>query len=76
MEISKIDPLVEILKHAFVLKTSLRRISEAKKLEELLDELYTQETNEETVIHTLQLLIQLKNFHSDTKTVSVTIVFF
>ncbi|XP_020292162.1 gamma-tubulin complex component 6 [Pseudomyrmex gracilis] len=68
---NKFDPLVEILKHAFVLKTSLRRISEAKKLEELLNELYTQETNEETVIgHTLQLLIQLKNFYTDTRTVS------
>lgn len=67
---------MEILKHAFVLRTSLRRISEAKKLEELLNELYTEQDNEENVIaHTLRLLIELKNFQTDTRTVSVTIVF-
>ncbi|XP_024874610.1 gamma-tubulin complex component 6 [Temnothorax curvispinosus] len=63
---SEIDPLVEILKHAFVLRLSLRRASEAKELEGLISKLYTQEGNTDAVISTLRLLIELKNFQTDT----------
>ncbi|XP_011642572.1 gamma-tubulin complex component 6 isoform X1 [Pogonomyrmex barbatus] len=62
---SEIDPLVEILKHAFVLKLSLRRVSEAKELENLINELYAREDNLEVVTPVLQLLIELKSFHTD-----------
>lgn len=62
---SEIDPLVEILKHAFVLRLSLRRVSEAKELESLISSLYTQEDNTDAVTSTLQLLIELKNFQTD-----------
>ncbi|EZA61700.1 Gamma-tubulin complex component [Ooceraea biroi] len=64
---SEIDPLVAVLKHTFVLKLSLRRVLEAEKLENLVNELYGQETtNAETVIHSiLRLLIELKNFQGD-----------
>ncbi|KYN13049.1 Gamma-tubulin complex component 6 [Trachymyrmex cornetzi] len=65
---SDIDPLVEILKHAFVLRLALKRVSEAKKLESLISELYSEEDNADTVIYTLQLLIKLKNFQTDTGT--------
>ncbi|KYM86064.1 Gamma-tubulin complex component 6 [Atta colombica] len=65
---SDIDPLVEILKHAFVLRLALKRVSEAKKLESLISELYSEEDNTDTVIYTLQLLIELKNFQTDTGT--------
>lgn len=58
---------MEILKHAFVLRLSLRRTSEAKRLESLMSELYTREDNTDTVIATLQLLIELKNFQTDTE---------
>lgn len=62
---SKVDPLVEILKHAFVLKLSLKRMSQAKELENLISELYIQENNTDTVISTLQLLVELKSFQTD-----------
>ncbi|KAG5310787.1 GCP6 protein, partial [Acromyrmex insinuator] len=65
---SDIDPLVEILKHAFVLRLALKRVSEAKKLESLISELYSEEDITDTVIYTLQLLIELKNFQTDTGT--------
>ncbi|EFN83778.1 gamma-tubulin complex component 6 isoform X2 [Harpegnathos saltator] len=64
----KADPLVQALKHAFVLKLSLRRISEAEELENLINDLFSQETNVETVVDpVLQLLIQLKNFQIATQ---------
>lgn len=69
----EIDPLVEILKHAFVLRLSLRRMSEAKELESLISELYIDEESTDTVISTLQLLIELKNFQTDTGTALVFI---
>ncbi|KYQ53301.1 Gamma-tubulin complex component 6 [Trachymyrmex zeteki] len=65
---SDIDPLVEILKHVFVLRLALKRVSEAKKLENLISELYSEEDDTDTVIYTLQLLIELKNFQTDTGT--------
>ncbi|KMQ96951.1 gamma-tubulin complex component 6-like protein [Lasius niger] len=66
---SEIDPLVEILKYAFVLKLSLRRVSEAEKLENLINELYINTVNVETVIKPiLKLLLELKNFQTDTGT--------
>ncbi|XP_036148295.1 gamma-tubulin complex component 6 isoform X2 [Monomorium pharaonis] len=65
----KVDPLVEILKHAFVLRLSLRRISEAKELENLINELYIQEDNVDTVISTLQLLVELKSFQTNTEAI-------
>lgn len=65
---SKIDPLIEILKYAFVLRLSLRRVSEAKELENLISELYIQEDNTDTVISTLQLLTELKSFQTHTGT--------
>ncbi|CAL1683093.1 unnamed protein product [Lasius platythorax] len=66
---SEIDPLVEILKYAFVLKLSLRRVSEAEKLENLINELYINTVNVETVIQPiLKLLLELKNFQTDTGT--------
>lgn len=68
---SEIDPLVEILKHAFVLKLSLRRMSEARELESLINKLYIQEDNTDAVISTLKLLIGLKNFQTDTETALV-----
>ncbi|XP_029672354.1 gamma-tubulin complex component 6 [Formica exsecta] len=66
---SETDPLVEILKYAFVLKLSLRRMSEAEKLENLVNELYINTVNIETVLPILRLLIELKNFQADTGTV-------
>ncbi|XP_070163267.1 gamma-tubulin complex component 6 isoform X2 [Polyergus mexicanus] len=66
---SETDPLVEILKYAFVLKLSLRRMSEAEKLENLINELYINTVNVETVLPILRLLIELKNFQTDTGTV-------
>jgi len=71
---SEIDPLVEILKHAFVLRLSLKRVSEAKELESLINELYTQEDTTDTVISILQLLIELKNFQTDARTALVFIL--
>jgi len=71
---SEIDPLVEILKHAFVLRLSLKRVSEAKELESLINELYTQEDTTDAVISILQLLIELKNFQTDTRTALVFIL--
>jgi hypothetical protein len=48
-----------------VLKLALRRISEAEKLENLINELYTQEISADFAIRsTLQLLIELKNFQA------------
>jgi len=70
---SEIDPLVEILKYAFVLRLSLKRVSEAKELESLINELYTQDTTD-AVISILQLLIELKNFQTDTRTALVFIL--
>lgn len=60
---------MEILKYAFVLKLSLRRVSEAGKLENLINELYINTVNVETVIQPiLKLLLELKNFQTDTGT--------
>lgn len=60
---------MEILKYAFVLKLSLRRVSEAEKLENLINELYINTVNVETVIQPiLKLLLELKNFQTDTGT--------
>lgn len=70
----KIDPLVEILKHAFVLRLSLRRMLEAKELESLISELYIQEDNTDAVISTLQLLVELKSFQIDTGATLVSIL--
>ncbi|XP_029173958.1 gamma-tubulin complex component 6 [Nylanderia fulva] len=67
---SEIDPLVEILKYAFVLRLSLRRVLEAEELESLINELYSNTVNVETVIQpVLRLLIELKSFQTDTSTV-------
>ncbi|KAL6442001.1 hypothetical protein ACFW04_002385 [Cataglyphis niger] len=66
---SEIDPLMEILKYAFVLKLSLRRMSEAEKLENLVNELYISTVNVETVLPILRFLIELKNFQTDTDTI-------
>ncbi|EFN74872.1 Gamma-tubulin complex component 6 [Camponotus floridanus] len=64
---SEIDPLVEILKYAFVLRLSLRRVSEAEKLENLVNDLYSNTINIETVIQpVLRLLMELKSFQTDT----------
>ncbi|XP_012218364.1 gamma-tubulin complex component 6 [Linepithema humile] len=64
------DPLIEILKHVFVLKLSLRRLSEADELEKLVNELYTQEDSTETTCHSiLQLLVELKNFQTNRRVV-------
>lgn len=63
---SEVDPLLEVLKHAFVLRLSLRRISEAQNLENLVSELYGQETHAETAIHSvLRLLMELRNLQAD-----------
>lgn len=69
---AEIDPLVEILKHAFVLRLSLRRMSEARELESLMNKLYVQEDNMDAVISTLRLLIELKNFQTDTEAALVS----
>ncbi|XP_032673077.1 gamma-tubulin complex component 6 isoform X2 [Odontomachus brunneus] len=62
------DPLVQILKHAFVLKLSLKRISEATELENLINNLFNQEANIEPVVDpVLKLLIELKHFQIDTQ---------
>ncbi|XP_072760196.1 uncharacterized protein Grip163 [Anoplolepis gracilipes] len=67
---SETDPLVEILKYAFVLKLSFRRMSEAEKLENLVNELYSNTVNVETGIQPiLKLLIELKNFQTVTGTI-------
>lgn len=67
---SEIDPLVEILKYAFVLRLSLRRVSEAEKLENLVNDLYSNTINIETVIQpVLRLLMELKSFQTDTGTI-------
>lgn len=42
-------------------------MSEAKGLESLISKLYTREDNTDTVIATLQLLLELKNFQTDTE---------
>lgn len=68
---SESDPLLEVLKHAFVLRLSLRRMSEAKELESLINKLYTQERD--AVVATLQLLLELKNFQTDTEAALVFI---
>ncbi|KAL0121317.1 hypothetical protein PUN28_006683 [Cardiocondyla obscurior] len=66
---SEIDPLVEILKHAFVLRLALRRMSEAKELESLIYKLHAQADNADAVTSTLRLLIKLKNFQTDKEAV-------
>ncbi|XP_014477340.1 PREDICTED: gamma-tubulin complex component 6 [Dinoponera quadriceps] len=67
---SKADPLIQVLKHAFVLKLSLKRISEAEELENLMKNLFSHETNTEAVINPiLQLLIELKNFQTEAQPV-------
>ncbi|XP_011881953.1 PREDICTED: gamma-tubulin complex component 6 [Vollenhovia emeryi] len=64
---AEIDPLVEILKHAFVLRLSLRRASEARELEGLISQLYDQGGNTDAVVSTLRLLVELKSFQTDTE---------
>jgi len=55
-----------------VLKLALRHVSEAEKLENLINELYSQEISAEFAIHsTLKLLIELKNFQAHTEPVLV-----
>lgn len=67
---------MQALKHAFVLKLSLKRISEAEELENLVNNLFSQEANVETVVNpVLQLLMKLKNFQTDTQPVLVIISF-
>lgn len=71
---SEIDPLVEILKHIFVLKLALRRLSEAEELEKLINELYTKEDSTETTYHPiLQLLVELKSFQINRRVALVLI---
>lgn len=68
----EVDPIVEILKHIFVLKVSHRRVSEAKQLEDSIDELFSQGSDIETAVDpVLWLLIELKNFRTDIEPVLV-----
>lgn len=64
--------MVEILKHIFVLKVSLRRLSEAEELENLIDDLFSQGIDVETAVGPiLRLLIELKSFQTDVEPVLV-----
>jgi len=66
---------VEILKYAFVLRLSLRRVSEAEKLENLVNDLYGNTINVETVIQPiLRLLMELKSFQTDTGAILVLVL--
>ncbi|KOC68778.1 Gamma-tubulin complex component 6 [Habropoda laboriosa] len=58
----EIDPLLEIQKHAFVLKVGLRRLYDATILESLLQKLEESSCAEIPVLSVLQLLVQLKSF--------------
>lgn len=49
-------------------------MSEAEKLENLVNELYINTVNIETVLPILRLLIELKNFQADTGTVLVLVL--
>lgn len=71
---SQNDPLVEILKYAFVLKTALKRTSEAEELETLINELQNQESNAE-IYPILQLLLKLKSLQIKIKPVLVIIIY-
>lgn len=61
---------MEILKYAFVLKLSLRHISKAETLENLVNELCSNTINVETK-PILRLLVELKSFQADTGTTLV-----
>ncbi|CAK9817690.1 Gamma-tubulin complex component 6 [Anthophora quadrimaculata] len=58
----EIDPLLEIQKHAFVLKIGLRRFHDATILESLLQKLELSSCFDISLRSVLQLLVQLKNF--------------
>lgn len=49
-------------------------MSEAEKLENLVNELYINTVNVETVLPILRLLIELKNFQTDTDTIQVLVL--
>ncbi|XP_043279074.1 gamma-tubulin complex component 6 [Venturia canescens] len=59
------DPVVELLKYTFVLKTALRRFSEADELENCLDELCTGKENlNDNIYNILRFLNGLKSFET------------
>lgn len=59
--LQKIDPLLELQKHAFVLKLKLNHSYNANMLEHLLENLEEFPYGELPVFSILQLLMQLKN---------------
>nr|XP_034191559.1 gamma-tubulin complex component 6 isoform X1 [Osmia lignaria] len=59
------DPLIEVQKHAFVLKLELKHVHDATALENLLQEIEEFSYSEIQVISVLQLLVQLKNFKTN-----------
>ncbi|XP_043252433.1 gamma-tubulin complex component 6 isoform X2 [Colletes gigas] len=62
-ECEAIDPIIEIQKHAFVMKLGLRHAYNATMLEHLLEELAEFSCLESSVCSALQLLVQLKDFN-------------
>lgn len=67
---------MQVLKHAFVLRLSLKRISEAEELENLINNLFSQETDTEAAVEpVLQLLVELKTVQTDTQPALVTTFF-
>lgn len=66
-EFQKIDPFLEVQKYAFTLKLGLNRSHDAIMLEYFLQKLEAFSYVELPVSSILQLLIQLKNFNTDSK---------
>lgn len=59
------DPILELLKHAFVLKVGKKSVAKAQELERLVDELIDAEDDTDPGVYsTLQLLVGLKNSES------------
>ncbi|XP_076160532.1 gamma-tubulin complex component 6 isoform X3 [Ptiloglossa arizonensis] len=62
-EFKETDPILEIQKHAFVMKLGLRRAYDATTLEHLLEELTGSLHLEASIYSVLQLLVRLKDFN-------------
>ncbi|XP_015514686.2 gamma-tubulin complex component 6 [Neodiprion lecontei] len=59
------DPIVELLKHAFVLKVGKKSLAKATELEVFVDELIDSEDDiDPTIYSTLELLVSLKNLET------------
>lgn len=65
------DPLIEVQKHAFVLKLELKHVHDAITLENLLQEIEELSYSEVQVVSVLQLLVQLKNFKTNPEPIIV-----